>query len=416
VDHTPQQRASGPDHPGPALSALALITMLALGVVTTQSVQAQTFTLLYSFTNSDGAFPNAGVIRDAAGVLYGTTIAGGDLTCNHGFGCGVVFRLDTTGKETVLHSFAWGTTDGAFPFAGVILDSKGNLYGAAELGGSSGHGVVFKVDSSGTLTVLHSFAGGKRDGCYPAGGLIRDKSGNLYGTTEACGSFGYGTIFKLSTTGKETVLHSFAGDAADGAYPFLTSLVMDEEGNLYGVAQQGGSSDEGVVYKLSRNGTLTVLHSFAGGATDGCYPLGTPAMDKDGTLYGTTEVCGSSDDGVVWKVSREGAETVLHSFAGGVPDGAWPYAGVSLDAKGNLYGDTEQGSSSNCGGLGCGTVYKLSKSGTLTVLHSFAGSDGSYLIGGLLRDANGDLYGTALEGGSSRNCPVGCGTVWKLIP
>jgi uncharacterized repeat protein (TIGR03803 family) len=405
VAYTAQEQASKP-YLRAALSTLVLVVLLVLAMVTTQSMQAQTFTVLYSFTNSDGAFPNAGVVRDAAGVVYGTTIAGGDLTCNDGFGCGVVFRLDTTGKETVLHSFAGGKRDGAFPFAGVILDSKGNLYGATELGGSSDHGIVFKLDTTGTLTVLHSFEGGKRDGCYPAGGLIRDKSANLYGTTEACGSFGYGTVFKLSMAGKETVLHSFAGNASDGAYPFLTNLLMDKTGNLYGIAQQGGSSDEGVVYKLSRNKTLTVLHSFAGGTADGCYALGAPAMDDDGNVFGATEVCGSSGEGIVWKVNKEGTETVLHSFAGGSSDGGFPFAGVALDPKGNLYGDTQDG-----GASGLGTVYELSKSGTLTLLHSFVSSDGSYPVDNLLRDASGNLYGTALQGGSG-----GYGTVWKLTP
>jgi len=183
-------------------------------------------------------------------------------------------------------------------------------------------------------------------------------------------------------------------------------LLMDAKGNLYGVTAQGGASNKGVVFKLSKNGRLTVLHSFVGGKADGCYPYGTPAMDAKGNLYGTTYMCGTANAGVVWKVGAKGTENVLHNFAGGSSDGAYPYAGVIMDAKGNFYGDTAYGGSS-----GDGTVYELNKKGKLTLLHSFAGSDGESPIGGLIRDAKGNLYGTAYEGGSDLY-----GTVWKLTP
>jgi len=157
------------------------------------------------------------------------------------------------------------------------------------------------VNTKGTETVLYNFTGGTTDGCHPYGGLLRDKAGNFYGTTEDCGSSGYGTVFEVSKSGKETVLHSFAGGSSDGKYPLYTSLLMDAKGNMYGVTEEGGASGYGLVYELSKKGTVTVLHSFTG-ATDGCYPLGTPAMDKTGNLYGTpgravptaTESCGRS--------------------------------------------------------------------------------------------------------------------------
>jgi len=394
VTDTLQQRISKV-RLGAASAALTLGVVLVLGVVATQSAQAQTFTVLYNFTgSSDGAYPYAILLRDAAGNLYGTTEVGGS-------GNGVVFKVDTSGKETVLYSFTGGA-DGGYPFAGVVRDKSGNLYGTTEAGGSSALGTVFKVDTSGTETVLHSFAGGTTDGCYPYGGLLRDKAGNLYGTTADCGASSVGTVFKIDTSGAETVLHSFT--VSDGGYPFYTSLLMDKKGNLYGVTSSGGTSGEGVVYKLSKSGTLTVLHSFTGGATDGCYPYGTPAMDKKGTLYGTAEACGSSSEGIVWKVSKTGTETVLHSFAGGSSDGGYPLAGVIMDAKGNLYGDTELGGTSSLG-----TVYKLSKTGTLTLLHSFAGSDGEIPFDDLIRDAKGTLYGTTEGGGSSS-----VGTAWKI--
>jgi uncharacterized repeat protein (TIGR03803 family) len=184
---------------------------------------------------------------------------------------------------------------------------------------------------------------------------------------------------------------------------------MDANDNLYGVAEQGGTSNLGVVYKLSKAGKLTVLHSFAGGTTDGCDAFGTPAMDAAGNLYGTANACGSSEVGIVWKVSKKGKETVLHNFTAGPSDGAEPVAGVVMDAEGNLYGDTYQGGSANLG-----TVYKLNTKGKITLLHTFTGSDGDYPYAGVLRDASGNLYSTTIYGGSGQTCKNGCGTVWQI--
>jgi uncharacterized repeat protein (TIGR03803 family) len=197
------------------------------------------------------------------------------------------------------------------------------------------------------------------DGCYPFGAVIRDKAGNVYGTTVNCGSSNFGTVFKLNTKNTETVLHNFAGGASDGADPKYTRLLMDKNGNFYGVTARGGASKDGVVYKLTSNGTLTVLHSFKGGTRDGCLPAGTLINDARGKLYGTTNGCGASGYGTVYKLNRTGIETVLHNFASGPSDGAYPFAGVILDKKGNLYGDTVEGGIASL----YGTVYKLSKSG-----------------------------------------------------
>jgi uncharacterized repeat protein (TIGR03803 family) len=383
-------------------AALTLVVVLVVGVVAGQSSQAQTFTVLYNFTGApDGASPFAGVTRDAAGNLYGTTYTGASS------GYGVVFKVGKSGTESVLYSFNGGT-DGGSPVGGLVRDTAGNLYGTAEYGGSSGNGVVFKVDKSGAETVLHSFSGGTADGCSPDGGLVRDKAGNLYGTTMGCGVSGNGIVFKVTKRGAEKLLHSFAGGKADGANPLYTSLLMDMKGNLYGVTSQGGSQNSGVVYKLSQSGKLTVLHSFAGGTTDGCSAHGTPAMDKAGNLYGTTSRCGSGNHGIVWKVSKKGAETVLFNFTGGSSDGANPIAGVVLDAQGNFYGNTQAGGASDDG-----TVFELSTKGVLTLLHTFDGSDGATPYGSIIRDAKGNVYGTTLEGG---NVMGSYGTVWKLTP
>ncbi len=385
---------------GTASVALALAVVLGLGIVTTQSAQAQTFDVLYNFTgSSDGGNPYAAVLRDTSGNLYSTAANGGSS------GKGVVFKVDTRGTETVLYSFTGGS-DGGEPVAGLIRDSAGNFYGTTFSGGSSDNGVVFKLSKSGSETVLHSFAGGSSDGAHPWGGLIQDDKGNIYGTTSGGGASNWGTVFKLSKDGTETVLHTFVGGESDGEFPMYTSLVMDKTGNLYGITEQGGPDNLGLVYKLSPSGKFTLLHGFLGGATDGCYPYGTPAMDSKGNLYGTAYKCGSSGEGMVWKVTKKGAETVLHNFAGGSSDGAYPYAGVIMDAKGNFYGDTAYGGSS-----GDGAVYQLNKKGKLILLHSFAGSDGELPIATLVRDAKGNFYSTAYEGGSYEY-----GTVWKMTP
>jgi uncharacterized repeat protein (TIGR03803 family) len=287
----------------------------------------------------------------------------------------------------------------------LIRDNAGNLYGTTTQGGSDNIGVVFKVDPNGTETVLHSFTGGA-DGVIPVGGLLRDAAGNLYGTTSQGGTSNDGILFKISPSGKETILHTFTGSAKDGKYPSYTSLLTDAEGNLYGVTEEGGSADGGILYKLSKTGKLTILHSFTGGTTDGCNVLGTPFRDAAGNFYGTTSSCGTNKLGTVWKVNKYGKEKVLHSFAGGTSDGEYPLAGVIMDADGNLWGNTETG-----GAAKFGTVYKIGKSGQYTLVHSFDGADGKYPYGSFAQNAKGTIFGSALNGGT-----IGYGTVWKIIP
>ncbi len=396
--------------PAAVSAALTLVAALLSGVITIQSSQAQTFKILYSFKGGvDGQNPYASLVRDAAGNLYGNTHFGGrSSACSPG--CGLVFKLDSHGHKTLLHSFS-GQPDGAWPYAGLIRDNAGNLYGTTYIGGSHNGGEVFKLNRMGKATELYGFRG-LADGCEIISSLLLDKSGTLYGTAFECGN-GFGTVFKLSRTGNLTVLHEFVNGNSDGAYPALTTVVMDRRGNLYGTAQDGGPYNYGVVYMLNSNGKETVLHNFAGGAADGCYPSGNLVLDETGSLYGTTQQCGSSDGGVEWKLDKSGKETVLHSFAGGASDGADPVAGVIPDAQGNFYGVTVLGGGTGCyGGYGCGTVFKLDRNGKETVLHSFTGgADGSSPSGGLIRDAQGNLYGTAVYGGGSN-----AGTAWKLTP
>ena len=403
------------------IAAACLVFVLAAGVAT--RAQGPTFTVLHSFTGptGDGAIPAAPVIMDAAGNLYGTTAFGGLTNCSvfGDVGCGTVFKLDPSGHETVLHMFSGG--DGAFPAAGLLRDATGNLFGTTVNGGSAGFcrnfgcGTVFKLDPAGNLTVLHAFTGGS-DGGNPTAGLITDVAGNLYGTTGFGGTFGNGTVFKLDASGNETVLHSFTG--ADGIEP-SAPLIRDATGNLYSTAFRGGSAGScnnfgcGTVFKLDPLGNLTVLHAFTGGS-DGRNPSAGLARDPAGNLYGTTDGGGPADVGIVFKLDSLGNLMVLHAFIGG--DGAnvtlegIPAAGLIRDAAGNLFGAAFRG-----GDQGLGTVFKLDPLldplHNLTVLHSFTGgSDGSGPLASLIMDAAGNLYGTA----SSFMVSGGFGTVFKL--
>jgi uncharacterized repeat protein (TIGR03803 family) len=360
-------------------------------------MQAQTYNILYNFGGgSDGGDPYASLMRDAAGNLYSTAGYGGTDFA------GGVFKVDAKGHETMLYSFTGGA-DGAYPISAVVQDKKGNLYGTTTQGGSAGAGVVFKLDPTGKETVLHNFTGGT-DGVDPVGGLYLDKSGNLYGTTSQGGTSNCGILFKLSPKGKETILHTFTGAANDGKYPTYTSVLMDEQENIYGVTEEGGSAGGGVLYKLSKSGKFSILHSFAGGTGDGCNVLGVPLRDKHGNFFGTTSSCGTSTLGTVWRVTKSGKETVLHNFAGGSSDGEYPLAGVIEDTSGNLYGDTETGGPDNVG-----TVYELSTKGEYKMIHSFDGTDGKYPYGGFAQDSKGTIYGTTQNGGS-----IGYGTVWEI--
>jgi uncharacterized repeat protein (TIGR03803 family) len=419
----------------PQQKALALI--LASVAITVGSMgpaaQAQTLTVLYSFKGgTDGYGPYAGLVRDPAGNLYGTTNSGGDLSCAEGTGCGTIFRISPSGKK-IAYSFQGSSAgDGSGPWGALIRDSQGNLYGTTNYGGkprvcingTSGCGTVFKVDPKGKVTILYSFTGGL-DGGYPIGSLLRDASGNLYGTTEEGGpnnsacQYGCGVVFKLDPAGNETVLHSF--DNQDGALPF-GGLVADSAGNLYGTTSQGGDLNCfdfqgcGTVFKLNATGNnFKTLYTFIGPLTDGNYSFaGTLWLDSAGNLYGTTyyggdsEFCGGGC-GSVFGISAAGKESLV-SFGG--PDGAGPIAGLISDGKGNFYGTTQLGGSV-CDGVtvGCGTVFQTNAKG-IQVLHNFSGiPDGAEPYGGLTRDAAGILYGTTSAGGA-----YGYGTVFKLTP
>jgi uncharacterized repeat protein (TIGR03803 family) len=329
-------------------------------------------------------------------------------------GCGTIFKITTSGAESILHYFQGGA-DGALPQAGLTNVNHGTLYGTTTAGGYPyGGGSVFKITTLGANTVLYDFVGGL-DGIRPEGDLFVDVHGTLYGTTSAGGGSGCaygagcGTVFKISSSGKESVLHSFTG-TPDGAEPFagLTNV----NGTLYGTTSQGGQNCDpnvagcGTVFKISSSGTETVLHRFTG-TPDGEWPA-AGLTKLNGTLYGTTFFGGTGTSGTVFKITTSGTETVLYRFTG-TPDGAQPAAGLT-NVNGTLYGTTSYG-----GTYGAGTVFELSPSGTERVLYSFRGGSDGVSPNGLIA-VNGTLYGTTYVGGTGPcNYGVpGCGTVFSI--
>jgi uncharacterized repeat protein (TIGR03803 family) len=397
--------------------AQVVTLVFALGIVlvlATPSAHAQTLTTLYTFTGgADGGTPYAGLVLDSEGNLYGSTNVGGSGLFGCIDGCGTVFKLDTAGQETVLHSFGQTVTDGESPHGSLFRDPAGSLYGSTAFGGSYDSGTLFRVGTNGKEAVF-SFSGGTNGG-FPDAGLVPDAAGNVYGTTTSRGSecppHGCGTVFKVNSSGKETVLYSFAG-GTDGSEPNST-LVRDSAGNLFGTTIQGGASGFGTVFEVNSAGKETVLYSFAG-EPDGSTPYAGLVMDSAGNLYGTTAEGGSYNSGTVFKLDPTGQETVLYNFCSqDCADGALPYAGLIRDSAGNLYGTTLAGGGSSFEG----TVFKLAPSGQETVLYSFSGySDGGVPYGGLVMDSAGDLYGTTSQGGIYIAGSPGYGTVFKIVP
>lgn len=402
-----------------AIRTVLVFTAISALLIFARPAQAQTETVLYSFCSqpscADGANPYGGLVMDKKGNLYGTTYGGGTYID------GTIFKLSRTGSLTVLHSFNNDGMDGYFPYSGLVKDKKGNFYGTASNGGTYNCGAVFKFSPSGGETILFSFSSptGDADGCDPYAGLVIDGLGNLYGTTAVGGAYNnYGTVFELSASGNQTPLYSFAGPNGDGANPYA-GVILDKQGNLYGTTTVGGVSDFGTVFKVSPSGEETVLYNFAGG-TDGRNPYGALAKDGAGNLYGTTaygDEYGNSGGGIVFelvysKKTQTYTEKVLYSFGSQSSDAVHPFAGVIMDRNKNLYGTTRYG-----GAYGNGTVFELvyskdTKKYSEKVLYSFTGgADGQGPYDGLIMDSQGNLYGTTWVGGAN-----GWGTVFKLTP
>jgi uncharacterized repeat protein (TIGR03803 family) len=368
------------------------------------------FQRLHTFTGgaSDGFDPEASLVLDAAGNLYGTTSGGGFSDR------GTVFTIkeDGSGFE-VLYSFAGGASDGSYPYASLTLDGTGNLCGTTLGGGPSNYGTVFKLRTDGTeFQLLHTFAGGVGDGRDPASALLLDDSGSLYGTTAHGGHSpvtyphegyfydGAGTIFRIRTDGTGfQILRAFPVDASDGAHP-SGSLTIDGSGTLYGMTQGGGSSSDGTVFRIGKDGSgFQILHSFAGGSSDGLIPVASLVLDRSGNLYGMTVGGGTGSQAIIFKVKTDATGyQVLRTFVDTL-DGSAPSGSLILSGSNTLYGTMAYGGSSSSG-----TVFGVNTDGNLfQVLHAFAGfvSDGGFPLASVIADGSGHFYGTTLYGGSS---------------
>jgi uncharacterized repeat protein (TIGR03803 family) len=375
-------------------------------------------TVLHSFcqvTNcADGEQPSAGLIATTNGGLYGTTNFGGNADA------GVAFLVSITGGTGLLHVFQGGVMDGANPEAPLFRDKSGNFFGTTAAGGATGNGTIFERSAGGVYRLRHAFNGADGSGPY---GFVADSADNLYGTTFSGGANGKGTIFRIAPSGILTTLHSFCSmtNCADGNHA-ATGLIGDANGNLYGTTFRGGASTCsfgcGVVFKIHADGTgYTVLHTFMGGTGDGATPLAGLSADASGNLYGTTENGGANGSGTVFKLAPDGSTytyAVLYNFCSlaSCADGSNPYGGVIVDADGNLYGTAFDGGANQEG-----VVFALTPSGAETVLYSFCNTknangfciDGSEPGGNLVALGNGSLYGTTAIGGT-----MDAGTVYQL--
>lgn len=389
------------------------VSFLSLIFVSSSSAAKVSGKILHSFSGPDGSTPTGALAVDALGNVYGTTALGGVGSGCGSSACGVVYELSPSGNgtsETILWTFANGA-DGGGPQGGVIFDTKGNLYGTTLYGGTGdGCGTVFQlvpvVGGGWTKNILHSFNNvSSNDACFPYGGLTFDSAGNLYGTTASGGTYSTGAVFELSPSNggwNYSVIYNFqGGGSGDGANPHGT-LVFDDSGNLYGTTLNGGITDAGTVFEITPadgGWTETVISAFDG--LHGANPYSGVIVDNNGNLYGMTYGGGADGVGVVFELSLSDATwtiQTIHTFTGG-SDGANPGPGsLVMDKAGNLYGETLYG------GRTFGVVFELVPQKGVwneTVLHAFLNkADGRNPEGGLTMDAAGNLYGSTLHGGS----------------
>jgi uncharacterized repeat protein (TIGR03803 family) len=422
LDGIPTKSAGATSFPGGNMHSKPLQLLFAASLVLFASLLPSTLfaadseTVLLSFNGGDGDVPYAAPIFDSKGNLYGTTEYGGSS------GDGAVFELTpSNGKWTEKTLYSFNGTDGALPAPSLIMDAAGNLYGTTLEGGSDGNGTVYELSPSKngwTATVLYNFNG--QDGAESEGSLALDSKGNLYGTTTYGGANGDGAVFELtSSNGKwtEKLLYSFNPNGQDALFP-EAGLIVTAKGTLYGTTYGGGSNGAGAVFEMSpgANGTWTekVLHSFNLNGTDGIQPEAPLVMDSKGNLYGTTSAGGADDAGIVFRLTGNGkggwTEKVLYSARS--TDGSVLFGPLSFDANGNLYTSTYAG-----GAYTYGAVIELKPANggawTESVLYSFnpKTGDGLQSASGVAVDSKGNLYGTTLGGGSS-----GDGVVFEVSP
>jgi uncharacterized repeat protein (TIGR03803 family) len=387
---------------------------------------AQTFTTLFSFDNTNGANPEAGLVQATDGNFYGTTVFDG------AYNGGTVFRVTPSGTLTTLYSFCAQTncTDGANPEPGLVQASNGDFYGTTYDGGAQGDGTVFRISPSGALTTIYSFCAQMNctDGVNPVAGLSQTK-GDFYGTTEYGGAYNAGTVFQITPSGKLTTLYSFCAqkNCPDGQYP-ASGLLQGSNGNFYGTTKRGGAHHSGgTIFEITQRGTLTTLYSFCAqtGCMDGEVPYGGLVEDSNGDLYGTTISGGAqfgNPEGTVFRITPSGTLTTLHRFCSQslCADGEVPYAGLVQATDGNFYGTTVFG-----GAHAGGEVFEITPGGTLTTLYSFCAqtncTDGEAPYAGLVQATSGDFYGTTEYGGAGNagvvfSLSIGLGPFVKTKP
>jgi uncharacterized repeat protein (TIGR03803 family) len=385
----------------------------------------------------DGGQPNGPLLQASDGNLYGTARSGGVNRCrSDGIPCGVVFKISTTGMQSVLYHFGSAPNDGYTPSGPLIQGRDGALYGLTSNGGDyGGGGVVFRITLDGTYAVLHSFGATQNDGISPVGGLVEADDGNFYGVTASGGANhcpqipqaggNCGTVFRTTPQGATSILYSFGASAADGVTP-LASLVQASDGHLYGTTASGGAyscsnSNEphtcGTAFRTTLGGEATVLHSFGRSLADGVAPQGALVQAADGALYGTTVSGGAGSCGglfgcgTVFKMTLAGQLSIVHAFAVTSREGGYGPAPYLVRARdGNFYGMTGSGGV-HLGDLN-GTVFKLTPAGVLATLYSFGptNSEPSNPYGGLVEAADGTLYGVTTYSSAA----AGGGTVFKL--
>jgi uncharacterized repeat protein (TIGR03803 family) len=377
-----------------------------------------TLTTLWQFSGLPAvpANPEAGLVQGSDSNFYGTSYNGGTNGASSG-GYGTIFKMTPQGTVTTLYQFGNTPIDGENPQAGLVQGNDGNFYGTTYNGGTQGYegnggGTVFRISSSGSLTILWSFCsmqdefGDCLDGAYPQAGLVQGSDSNFYGTTSGSGSgpSGYGTVFKITSEGTLTTLWQFSG-GTDGAVP-EAGLVQDGDGDFYGTTYNGGTNDDGTVFGITPQGTLTVLYQFGGLPTDGQNPQAGLVLGYDGNFYGTTSSGGTNGWGTVFKITAQGTLTTLHQFSGYPSDGDSPQAGLVLGSDDNFYGTTYNGGTNDEG-----TVFKITSQGTLTTLWQFGNgpTDGQNPQAGLVQGDDGSFYGTTSTGGTNNN-----GTTFKL--
>lgn len=378
-----------------------IVSLLWLGAVVAQA--GVMVTPLHSFGSQlpNGVYPYAPLVQGSDGNFYGTANGGGS------YGVGTVFQMTPAGVLTVLYSFTSGN-DGASPRGALVQGANGNFYGTAEQGGANGDGTIFEITPAGVLTPLHQFAG-QKDGANPFAALVQGTDGNFYGTTFAGGASGNGTVFQMTPSGAYTNLYSFKGKT-DGSAPYAP-LVQGVGGAFYGTTYGGGNTalndgyGYGAIFSITTNGVVTPLYAFTDGS-DGEDPYSALVQGIDGNFYGTA-IHGTTGYGAIFQITPGGAFRVLYDFPSSI-NGSGPTGALVQGADTNFYGTTLGGGSNNDG-----TVFQITPNGVCTPLYSFTnGSDGAAPFAGLVRGANGILYGTTI--GSQHYQPQTSGTIFQI--